>query len=232
MLISSKWVSFSLARSVALGMKWRECARHIDKVADSSVPERIPEREGEDLCHYMNPPIRYRSVNIIHARPPGAFCFCRIYPIACRGKVAMKILMGIDNWKFSGDMVRAVVMQFRTENTEIIVLHVLQLAGPAPPQMDPDYAPELAGEEKPAHALVERIAKALRTAGFKADTAVEVGDVRERIIDSAAKWNADLIVIGSHGQTGIRRFLLGAVAESVARHAKCSVEIIRAPESI
>jgi nucleotide-binding universal stress UspA family protein len=36
-------------------------------------------------------------------------------------------------------------------------------------------------------------------------------------------------VVGSHGQRGIRGFLLGSVAESVARHAKCSVEIVRAP---
>jgi universal stress protein A len=139
----------------------------------------------------------------------------------------MKILMGIDNSRFSDDIVRAVVMQFRTENTEIIVLHVLQTTEPAPPQMDTGYAPEMAGEGKAAHALVEQIAKELRTAGFKADTAVEVGDVREGIINAAARWRADLIVVASHGQTGIRRFLLGSVAEFVARHAKCSVEIIR-----
>ena len=50
----------------------------------------------------------------------------------------------------------------------------------------------------------------------------------ERIIDSAAEWRADLIVVGSHGRSGIPRFLLGSVAEFVARHAKCSVEIVRA----
>lgn len=144
----------------------------------------------------------------------------------------MKILVGVDDSKFSGDLTRAIVTQFRTENTEILVLHVLQPVGPAPPQMDPGYAPELEGEKRPAHALVERIAKELRDAGFKADTAVEVGDVREGIIDSAEEWRADLIVVGSHGQSGIQRFLLGSVAEFVARHAKSSVEIVRTPESM
>jgi hypothetical protein len=38
-----------------------------------------------------------------------------------------------------------------------------------------------------------------------------------------------LIVVGSHGQRGIRRFLLGSVADFVARHATCSVEIVRTP---
>jgi nucleotide-binding universal stress UspA family protein len=60
------------------------------------------------------------------------------------------------------------------------------------------------------------------------DTAVEKGDVRLKIIDSAAEWNADLIVIGSHGRSGIPRLLLGSVAEFVARNALCSVEIVRA----
>jgi len=139
----------------------------------------------------------------------------------------MKILMGIDDSKFSGDVLRVIVTQFRTENTEVRVLHVLQPIASAPPQMAPGYAPELEDQKKPARELVERIAKELRSAGFKVDTVVEVGDIRETIIDSAAGWRADLIVVGSHGQRGIQRFLLGSVAEFVARHAKCSVEIVR-----
>jgi|SRR5271157_3587905 len=47
----------------------------------------------------------------------------------------MKILMGIDGSKFSEDVLRAIVKQFRTENTEVRVLHVLQPSAPAPPQM-------------------------------------------------------------------------------------------------
>lgn len=139
----------------------------------------------------------------------------------------MRILMGIDNSPFSEDVMRAIVTQFRTDNTEVRVLHVLQPIAPAPPQMATGYAPELEDQRKPAGELVERIAKELHSAGFKVNTAVEVGDVRETIIDSAADWHADLIVVGSHGQRGIQRFLLGSVAEFVARHAKCSVEIVR-----
>ena len=139
----------------------------------------------------------------------------------------MKILMGIDDSKFSGDVLQAVITQFRPEHIEVRVLHVLQSTVPAPPQMAPGYAPELDDQKKPARELVERIANELRSAGFKVDTAVEVGDIRERIIDSAAEWSADLIVVGSHGRSGIERFLLGSVAEFVARHATCSVEIVR-----
>jgi nucleotide-binding universal stress UspA family protein len=144
----------------------------------------------------------------------------------------VKILMGIDDSKFSGDVLRAIITQFRTDNTEVRVLHVLQPIAPAPPQMAAGYAPELDDQKKQARELVERIANELRRAGFKVDTAVEVGDIRESIIDSAAEWRADLIVVGSHGRRGIPRFLLGSVAEFVARHASCSVEIVRAPVSI
>jgi nucleotide-binding universal stress UspA family protein len=145
----------------------------------------------------------------------------------------MKILIGADDSMFSAHVVRAVVAQFRAENTEILVLHVLQpVALSAPPEMAAGYAPELESQKKPADELVGRIATLLRSSGFKADTAVEVGDVREGIIDAAAAWHADMIVVGSHGQSGLRRFLLGSVAEFVARHATCSVEIVRTPVSI
>ena len=140
----------------------------------------------------------------------------------------MKILMGVDDSKYSGDVVKAVAAQFRTENTEVLVLHVLQpIAFEAPPQMGPGYIPELQDEIKPATEFVQRVAKELNGAGFKADSCVRIGDVRETIIDLAAEWHADVIVVGSHGKRGLRRFLLGSVAEFVARHAMCSVEVVR-----
>ena len=139
----------------------------------------------------------------------------------------MKILMGVDDSRFAGDILHALVTQRRAENTEVLVLHVLQPAGPPPPQMAQGYAPELEADRKAAHALVERIATELRNAGFQAKTLVGVGDIREGIIDTAIDWHADLIILGSHGLRGMQRFLLGGVSEFVVRHAQCSVEIVR-----
>jgi nucleotide-binding universal stress UspA family protein len=142
----------------------------------------------------------------------------------------MKVLIGIDDSKFAAEIATAFVAQFRAETTEVLVLHVLQPLGlSAPPEMSMGYAPELADLKQPAQELVQRIADQLHAAGFKAETAVEVGDVRESILDSASEWRADLILLGSHGMRGIQRFLLGSVAEFVALHAKCSVQIVRAP---
>ena len=141
----------------------------------------------------------------------------------------MRILVGVDDSKYSGDILRAIVSQRRADNTQVLVLHVLQPAGPPPPQMAPGYAPELEAERESAKTLVERIATELRSAGFKAETLVGVGDVREGIIDTAADWHADLIMVGSHGLNGLQRLLLGSVSEFVVRHATCSVEIVRTP---
>jgi nucleotide-binding universal stress UspA family protein len=47
------------------------------------------------------------------------------------------------------------------------------------------------------------------------------------ILDEADQWDPDVIVLGSHGRHGVDRFLLGSVAEAVATHARCSVEVVR-----
>jgi len=54
------------------------------------------------------------------------------------------------------------------------------------------------------------------------------GTPRELIVQEAAGWGADLIVLGSHGHGPLRQALLGSVATGVAADAACAVEIIRA----
>lgn len=53
------------------------------------------------------------------------------------------------------------------------------------------------------------------------------GDARDGIVDLARIAGCDLIVVGSHGRRGLRRLLLGSVAESTVRHAPCSVLVAR-----
>jgi nucleotide-binding universal stress UspA family protein len=55
------------------------------------------------------------------------------------------------------------------------------------------------------------------------------GHPKEVILDEAEKWDADLIVVGSHGYRGWQRFLLGSVSQAIASHAPCSVQIVRLP---
>ncbi len=54
-----------------------------------------------------------------------------------------------------------------------------------------------------------------------------VGGAASEIARTAKDWPADLIVIGSHGRSGVQRALLGSVAEGVMRHAPCAVLVVR-----
>ncbi len=145
----------------------------------------------------------------------------------------MKILVGLGDSRFSAALLNTLLSQFRSENTEVRVVHVLQpIATTALPEMAPTYAPELDEFKQPARELVEHFATELRASGFKADGTVEVGDVRERLLDTADNWHADLIVVGSHVQGGFSRFMLGSVAETVVRNAHCSVQVVRTQTGI
>ena len=140
----------------------------------------------------------------------------------------MKILLAIDDSKYSAAAAKSLAGQFRPQDTEIRVLHVLEpVAISEPPQMSPRYYPELEDALPQSRELVERVAQTLSSAGFKATGSVAKGDARTVILEHAAEWPADLIVMGSHGRKGLGRFFLGSVSEAVARHAPCSVQIVR-----
>jgi len=55
---------------------------------------------------------------------------------------------------------------------------------------------------------------------------VIAGSPRAAILDEAERWQADLIVMGSHGYGPWHRFLLGSVSQAVVSHANCSVEVV------
>ena len=74
---------------------------------------------------------------------------------------------------------------------------------------------------------VDSAEQVLTSAGLKATTVVLSGNPKEVILEEAKKWNADLIVVGSHGRRGFKRFLLGSVSEAIAINAHCSVVVVR-----
>lgn len=146
----------------------------------------------------------------------------------------MKILLAIDGSKYSQAATQTLASAFRTQDAEVRVLQVVEpLVFSTPPQMAPGYAPEMAprlqDQLKQARESVERAAENLRKAGFKADSRVADSEIRTGILDTAGNWHADLIILGSHGEKGLRKFLLGSVSEFVARHAHCSVLVVRKP---
>jgi nucleotide-binding universal stress UspA family protein len=146
----------------------------------------------------------------------------------------MKILLATDGSKFSEAAARTVASHFRAEGTEVRVLQVVEpLVFSNPPEMAAGYAPEMGArlqeELKLAKESTAGMAECLRQRGLKADSRVAENEIRSGILDVAQDWQADLIVLGSHGEKGLRKFLLGSVSEFVARHARCSVLVVRIP---
>jgi nucleotide-binding universal stress UspA family protein len=74
-----------------------------------------------------------------------------------------------------------------------------------------------------AQALVQRA----RAAGADATFLVWEGVAGEGIVAAADSENVDLIVVGSHGRSGVTRFLIGSVSDYVVRHAHCPVMVVR-----
>lgn len=82
----------------------------------------------------------------------------------------------------------------------------------------------LANKGGVAIADVEKLGK---EAGVKVEPVFLKGIPADKILNYAEENNIDLIVMGTHGLTGIKRFLIGSVAESVVRHSKAPVMVIR-----
>lgn len=136
----------------------------------------------------------------------------------------MRLLLATDGSKFSQAATKAIISQYQPQGTEIKVLNVVDL-----PLLIPTlYAAEFRKESlKEGEKLVQRAGARLAKAGYKVQTEVEEGDPRSKIVEDAARWKADLVILGSHGRKGIDRFLMGSVSDDVARHAPCSVQIVR-----
>jgi nucleotide-binding universal stress UspA family protein len=91
------------------------------------------------------------------------------------------------------------------------------MAPPLPPSAWLGDDERVAAEE-----VVRRAGERLAQAGVSANSVARLGEPADAI---AEEVEADLIVVGNRGMTGVRRYLLGSVADRVAHHAPCSVHI-------
>lgn len=143
----------------------------------------------------------------------------------------MKLLLAIDDSPYSEAAVESVTSRPWPSDTTVRVLSAVEPIVPPATELwyDAGGSLERARQETVKHyeELTQRIAERLQSANLIVETAVRDGDPRSVIVDEAKDWSADLIVVGSHGRTGIVRLLLGSVAHSVVSHAPCSVEVVR-----
>jgi len=136
----------------------------------------------------------------------------------------MRILLGIDESKFSKAAIHAVMRQARPQSDHVRVVHVIDLLALSIPDQLANY-PD--GLREMAETLVNDAAKLLGSRGLQVTTHIGWGCTKREILEAAAVWHADIIVLGSHGRAGLDRFLMGSVAHAIMRHARCSVELVR-----
>jgi universal stress protein A len=73
-----------------------------------------------------------------------------------------------------------------------------------------------------------QLAKIKPPAGVPMETKLEIGETVETILAIARKTGCELIVMGTHGRSGLGRLLMGSVAEQIVRHAPCPVLTLKA----
>ena len=149
-----------------------------------------------------------------------------------------RIIIGVDGSGYSDAAVDEMSRRVWPEGSVVKVVSVVRL--PFTPNEETRSLPdsyysqlEKAETGKAQTAITSAVAR-LKQSGItqpEIESEIILGDAREKILDEAARWEADLIVLGSRGLGGFKRFLLGSVAQGVAAYAPCSVEIIRSGQT-
>lgn len=141
-----------------------------------------------------------------------------------------KIVVGVDNTETGTRALRS-ALEIASEGprTEVHAIRVIEpIADPVLGVLPPSTEEQL-GELKDV--LQEAIQKMITDAGDLRVAAVvahvTLGAPARSIVNLAAELDADLIVVGTHGRRGIRRAILGSVAEEVVRTAGCPVYAVR-----
>ena len=150
----------------------------------------------------------------------------------------MKILVATDGSQCSKVATKSITDRPWPTGSAFRILSVVELmflenqtaAFPLAAVYPPSLLDELMNNARArAKQAVESARETFQVAGLRVveDESTPMGEPRNVILDRAAGWGADLIVLGSHGKRGFDRALMGSVSENVAIHAGCSVEVVR-----
>ncbi len=138
-----------------------------------------------------------------------------------------RILVPIDFSDCSRKALTYALSFARQFGAAIELIYVVETPPPIPGLMDfpqPNVSAAKAAREK----LAELTLDLDETVNVSART--EVGVPHEEIIRAAEEQNTDLIILGTHGRSGLRRFFLGSTTDRVLRHAGCPVLVVREHE--
>lgn len=143
-----------------------------------------------------------------------------------------KILVATDFSRHSVEAVTTAAALSRQCDAPLTVLTVYEtLVVPSVPEGEPVPPPRImvAAYEHTAHLLEQAVAQARAAGAVHVEGIILQGAPFTEILACARTGGHDLIVVGTHGRTGLRHFLLGSVAERVVRRAHCAVLAVRLP---
>ena len=122
----------------------------------------------------------------------------------------------------------------RATGASLICVHVVETVVPAvgytgmsEPLPIADISEQL---EDSAERELPKIAECEECAGLNVEEVIVHGDAATEIVRVARERSVDLIVVSSHGRTGLGRILFGSTAEAVVRHATCPVLVVKPPQ--
>lgn len=148
----------------------------------------------------------------------------------------VKILLAVDDSPHSGRAVDFVVRMRWPAGSRVIVLSVVHPGAadtslPGAP-VEPAGTAVLASAPVQADDFVAHAVAKLRASGLSAESRLVEGNPPEELIHVANDEHVDLLVVGSHGRTGLARLMLGSVSSSAVVHAPCSVLVIKKPKFV
>jgi nucleotide-binding universal stress UspA family protein len=141
-----------------------------------------------------------------------------------------RILYPSDFSRASGAAFTKALEMAKTNRAELLIVHVL---APVMPMVGDGYVSPKIYEEieatarAQAQAQIDRLLAKARKAGARVKGLLMDGVPHEQITRAARSKRADLIVIGTHGRTGLAKFFLGSVAGRVVSIAPCPVLTVR-----
>ncbi len=148
----------------------------------------------------------------------------------------MNILIATDGSEFSRAAIKKCCeIGFKPEKTKIKIISVYQAYIPLDifqQKKSVQYAEQFEKElrqkaEKIVNEAVSLLRECLPDESLEITTLLRMGATDRIIIETAKEWNADLIVVGSHGLGFWGRTMIGSVSDSIIHHAPCSVLVVR-----
>lgn len=143
----------------------------------------------------------------------------------------MKVIIGVDSSTYSDAAIRYVSEAAWPKGTSFLVVSAVAPVFIAPGEaLAPQAIANFIEQQEQFHKQVaESAAARLREAGGVARGVMKRGDPRIVLEEAARSEHADLVVVGSHGRSGIKKLFLGSVAAHVVTHAPCPVLVVKEP---